>query len=110
MLSVPVGATVVRVASSSAAVHAVAAPSGANALALVAFSMAVPAKVVRLAGVPAPSVLSIANGTYPLAVCVVAVPADPDRVAAAGGGGLSTFAASPDAQAIAQRDGIAIAR
>lgn len=100
-----VGSTVVRVPTSAAAVRAVTAPSGANAIALAAFSTAVPGKVLSLAGSPPPSVLSIGNGTYPFAVRVIAVPADPDHAA----GALLGYARSSDAQAIAQRDGIVTA-
>jgi hypothetical protein len=103
----PVGSTVTRVPTSAAAVRAVTAASGGNAVALVAFSQAVPGKVVSLAGSPPPSVLSIGNGSYPLAVRVIAVPSDPDRAAT---GALMNFARSPDALQIAQRDGIVTGR
>jgi hypothetical protein len=66
----PVGSAVVRLPTSADVVNAVSAANGRNAIGIVAFSAAVPAKVVALTGSPAPSSISIADGRYPLALDV----------------------------------------
>ena len=100
----PVGSSVVRVPSSADAVRAVVKANGAGAIALVAFSSAVPGKVVALRGQPSPSVLSIGEEQYPLSVELTVASTDPSHDASSGS--LLRYADSNDAKAIAQRDGI----
>lgn len=104
MLGAAVGTSVVRVPSSADVVRAVAAANGSNAIGLVAFSAAVPGKVVAVQEFPTPSVLSIGNGRYPLSVAVTVASDDSARDAAVSS--LLTYAGSDGAKAIAERDGI----
>ena len=64
------GSNVVRVPSSADVVRAVTAANGANRLGIVAFSSAVPAKVLSIAPFAPPSTLSISQGAYPLSLGV----------------------------------------
>lgn len=96
-----IGRGVRRVASSADAVKAVVSAGGRGTIALVAFSAAVPAKVLALAPLPAPSLLSIGDGRYALSVAVTVDAAARGATAA----GLVRFAQSDDAQAIVLRDG-----
>jgi hypothetical protein len=75
-----------------------------NAIGLVAFSQAGAAKVVPLAYLPAPSVVSIAAGRYPytLAIAVRAASAHADVAAAE----FLSYAQSNDGAAIAVKDGL----
>jgi hypothetical protein len=98
-----VGTSVVRVPSSADAVRAVVAANGRNAIGLVAFSAAVPGKVVTLKGFPPPSVLSIGDRQYPLSVAITAAPVQATTDAHIGS--LLTYAGSDEARAIAQHDG-----
>ena len=90
-----------RLASSADVVRAVVSPGGRGTIGLVAFSAAVPAKVVALAPFPAPSSLSIGDRRYALSVALTVESASHDGAAA----GLAAFARSEDAQAIVLRDG-----
>ncbi|HEV2741119.1 MAG TPA: substrate-binding domain-containing protein [Candidatus Elarobacter sp.] len=90
-----------RLASSADVVRAVVSPGGRGTIGLVAFSAAVPAKVVALAPFPAPSSLSIGDLRYALSVALTVESASHDGAAA----GLAAFARSEDAQAIVLRDG-----
>ena len=90
-----------RLASSADVVRAVVSPGGRGTIALVAFSAAVPAKVLALAPFPAPSSLSIGDRRYALSVALTVESASHDGAAA----GLAAFARSEDAQAIVLRDG-----
>ncbi|HEY6234625.1 MAG TPA: substrate-binding domain-containing protein [Candidatus Elarobacter sp.] len=94
-------AAVRRLASSADVVRAVVSPGGRGTIGLVAFSAAVPAKVVALAPFPAPSSLSIGDRRYALSVALTVESASHDGAAA----GLAAFARSEDAQAIVLRDG-----
>jgi hypothetical protein len=96
-----VGAGVRRVASSADVVRAVVSAGGRGTIGLVAFSAAVPAKVLALAPRPAPSTLSIGDGRYALSVALTVDSAS----RAAGAAGLAAYARSDDAQAIVLRDG-----
>jgi hypothetical protein len=96
-----VAAGVRRVASSADVVRAVVSPGGRGTIGLVAFSAAVPAKVLALAPQPAPSSLSIGDQRYALSVALTVE--SPSRATAATG--LAAYARSEDAQAIVLRDG-----
>lgn len=98
------GAGVHRFDTSADVVAAVAGPRGRSSLGIVAFSGAVPAKVLRLGSAPAPSMISIADHGYPLTVAVVveAVGTAPPPAAT----DLVRYARSDDAQAIVARDGL----
>jgi ABC-type phosphate transport system substrate-binding protein len=96
---VPVGSTVVRLASSRDVVRAVAAANGRNAIGMVPFSAAEPGKVLAIQHFPPPSTISIADRRYPLALSVRAWSAS---------GAMPQFlayATSRNAQAVAVRDG-----
>lgn len=98
------GSAVQRLDTSGDVVAAVAGPRGRTTLGIVAFSGAVPAKVLRLGSAPAPSMISIGNQGYPLTVAVVveAVGTAPPAAAT----DLVRYARSDDAQAIVARDGL----
>jgi phosphate transport system substrate-binding protein len=96
-----VGVSVRRVASSADVVRAVVSPGGRGAIGLVAFSAAVPAKVLALAPHAAPSSLSIGDRRYALSVALTVQSASHAAAAA----GLAAYARSEDAQAIVSRDG-----
>ena len=104
MKGAAVGKSIVRVPSSADAVRAVVAANGANAIGLVAFSAAVPGKVVALQAFPVPSVLSIGDRRYPLSVAVIVASAGVGRDTSVSD--LVTYAGSDDAKAIAERAGI----
>jgi PBP superfamily domain len=97
------GGGVRRLPTSADVVRTVAGASGRNAIGLVAFSAAVPAKVLALGSAPAPSVLSIAEHRYPLALAITVEPEGSPPGAAAG---LVDYAHSDQAQAIVVRDGL----
>jgi PBP superfamily domain len=59
-----------RLQSSAAIVRAVAAPNGRDRIGFVTFSSAVPAKVVKIAWIPPPSTLTIADHRYPFSLSV----------------------------------------
>jgi hypothetical protein len=65
------GTNVVREAANDIA-RSVASPSGSRSIGIATFSAAVPAKVLALGNAPPPSMLSIANGRYPLSVRIFA--------------------------------------
>ncbi|MEA2787112.1 MAG: phosphate transport system substrate-binding protein [Candidatus Eremiobacteraeota bacterium] len=90
-----------RLASSADVVRAVVSPAGRGTIGIVAFSAAVPAKVLALAPQPAPSSLSIGDQRYALSVALTVESAS--RAATAMG--LAAYARSEDAQAIVLRDG-----
>jgi hypothetical protein len=97
----------VRRARSSAAVTQAIMGSdsaGRNAIGLVAFSQAAAAKIVPLAYLPAPSVLSIAAGRYPytLAIALRAGSAHSDAATQ----GLVSYARSADGAAIVVKNGL----
>jgi hypothetical protein len=96
-----IGGSVRRVASSADVVRAVVSPGGRGAIGLVAFSAAVPAKVLALAPHAAPSSLSIGDRRYALSVALTVQSAS----RAADAAGLAAYARSDDAQAIVLRDG-----
>ena len=96
-----VGAGVRRLTSSADVVRAVVSPAGRGTIGLVAFSAAVPAKVLALAPQPAPSSLSIGDQRYAPSVALTVESAS--RATAAMG--LAAYARSEDAQAIVLRDG-----
>jgi hypothetical protein len=98
-----IGAPVHWSSSSREVVRNVAAANGDGAIGVVAFSAAVPAKVIALGDGPAPSALSIADRRYPYTVDVL-VESDfrtPGSAAAA----VLSFARSPAAQAALLRNG-----
>lgn len=99
-----VASSVQRFGSTADVVAAVAGPRGRATLGVVAFSGAVPAKVLRLGSAPAPSMISISDQGYPLtvAIAVEAVGTAPPALAT----GLVRYARSDDAQAIVARDGL----
>jgi hypothetical protein len=92
MFGHPLGSRIDRTLSAAQIVRWVASPSGARSIGIVPFSAALPAKVVTIAGSPAPSSLSIADEHYPLSVRILAGSdfRQPSRPAA----GLVTFAHS----------------
>jgi hypothetical protein len=98
--------TVKRGRSSAAVARTVTGPDPAsrNAIGLVAFSQAGSAKVVPLAYLPAPSVVSIAAGRYPytLPIAVRAASAHSAAVAA----GFLSYARSSEGAAILMQDGL----
>jgi hypothetical protein len=97
-------ASVRRLPSSADVVRIVAGAGGRRTIGLVAFSAAVPAKVLSLGDAPAPSVLSIAQHRYPLALSITVEPeGSPPRE---GASGLVDYAQSDQAQAIVVRDGL----
>ena len=96
--------TVRRVKTSPDVVHTVTSGNGRNSIGLAAFSAAVPAKVLKLAALPAPSVLSIGEHRYPLTVTVSVAAEHPSHGSPPTA--LAEFAQSDAAQAIAMRDGI----
>jgi hypothetical protein len=97
-------ASVRRLPSSADVVRVIASASGRRTIGVVAFSAAVPAKVLALAGAPAPSVISIAQHRYPLALSITV---DPEGNTPRGGAsGLVDYAHSEQAQAIVVRDGL----
>jgi hypothetical protein len=96
-----IGPGVRRVASSADVVRTVVSPGGRGAIGLVAFSAAVPAKVLALAPQPPPSSLSIGDRRYALSVALTVESASH----AAGAAGLAAYAKSDDAQALVLRDG-----
>jgi hypothetical protein len=100
----PISASVVRVPSSEAVVRAVVAARNPGAIGLVAFTQAVPGKVLALQGFPPPSVLSIGDGRYPFAVQLTVAPADAQHSASERL--LLTYIASDNANAIVRRAGI----
>lgn len=104
MKGAPIGASVIRVPSSDDVVRAVVAARNPGAMGLVAFTQAVPGKVLALQGFPPPSVLSIGDGRYPFAVQLTVAPAGAQHSAAEGL--LLTYLASDNANAIVRRDGI----
>lgn len=96
-----VASRVLHVASSADIVRLVAGPNGRHWLGVVAFSTAVPAKVVPLGAAPVPSAATIADNRYPLTLAVT-VHGDGRNAAA---GSLIAFARSREAEAIVSRDG-----
>lgn len=98
------GESVRRSRSSAAIVRAVAAPSGGDRLGIVAFSGAVPAKVITIRSAPVPSTLSIADHRYPfsLSVTVRSESARRDPLLA----DLLRYARSDAAQEVVVRDGL----
>jgi hypothetical protein len=98
------GEAVRRSNSSAAIVRAVSAPSGRDRVGVVAFSAAVPAKVIKIPSIPAPSTLSIADHRYPfsLSVTVRAESARQDPLLA----DLLRYARSDAAQELVVRDGL----
>jgi hypothetical protein len=95
------GAGVRRLASSADVVRAVVSPGGRGTIGLVAFSAAVPAKVIALAPLPPPSSLSIGDRRYALSAALTVESVSHDATAAA----LAAYARSDDAQAIVLHDG-----
>ena len=96
-----ISAGVRRLASSADVVRAVVSPSGRGTIGLVAFSAAVPAKVIALAPQAAPSAISIGDQRYSLSVALAVESASRATAAA----GLAAYARSDAAQAIVLRDG-----
>ena len=104
MKGAAVGTSVVRVPTSADVVRAVVAANGTDAIGIVAFSAAVPGKIVTLHEFPVPSVLSIGDWGYPLSVAVTVASAEVARDPIVSG--LLSYAGSGDAKAVAQRAGI----
>lgn len=97
-----VASRVLHVASSADIVRLVSGANGRRWLGVVAFSAAVPAKVLPLGNAPIPSAVTIADNRYPLTLDVT-VNASDGRSSAAGS--LIAFARSREAEAIVSRDG-----
>jgi PBP superfamily domain len=97
-----IGSSVIRLPTSADVVRAVVAANGGNRIGMVAFSTAVPAKVVALHPFPAPSILSIGDKQYPLTIGVTinALKFGDQSIS-----GLLAFATTADAKAVALRDG-----
>ncbi|MEO7038791.1 MAG: substrate-binding domain-containing protein [Candidatus Elarobacter sp.] len=93
-----------RVPTSADVVRTVTSGRGRGSIGLVAFSAAVPGKVVRLSALPVPSVLSIGDYRYPLTLALTVAPESTSRDTSLAA--LVQFARSDSAQAIAMRDGI----
>lgn len=98
------GSSVLRSQSSAAIVRAVAAPSGHDRVGIVAFSASAAAKIVKLAWLPAPSTLSIAEHRYPFSLGVTARPGRVARDPLVAD--LLAYAQSDAAQALVVRDGL----
>jgi len=98
----PIGSAVIRLPTSADIVRAVAAANGRNRIGMVAFSTAVPAKVVALQPFPPPSMLSIGEKQYPL---TVGVTIDVLNMGDQSVSGLLAYATTADAKAVAIRDG-----
>jgi hypothetical protein len=98
----PVGSSVIRLPTSADVVHAVVAANGRNRIGVVAFSTAVPAKVVALQPFPAPSTLSIGDKQYPL---TIGVTVNASKIGDQSVSGLLAYATTADAKALAVRDG-----
>lgn len=97
----PAGAHVNRSLAAAQIVRWVSSPSGAGAIGIVPFSIALPAKVLALGKAPAPSTLSIADDRYALSMGVMAgsdyrSPARPARA-------LLTFVHSRDIDVLINR-------
>jgi hypothetical protein len=101
---VKLGSDVQRLASSSDVVRTVSSASGRDSIGLVAFSQAVPGKVLALGDSPIPSTLTIADHTYPLSVTVMVASDDeaPDQRTA----GLVKYARSADVQSLVVHSGL----
>ena len=98
------GSNVIRVPSSADVVRAVTAANGRNRIGVVAFSDAVPAKVLTISPYAPPSTLSISQGAYPLSLGVtVSAPQAHDRSVA----DLVAFSTTDGSKALATRDGFA---
>jgi PBP superfamily domain len=102
-LGTSVGANIRRLSTGAEIVRAVTSASGRRAIGMVAFSASVVAKVVKLDGAPAPSVLSIGDQRYPLAVAItVQGDGSAHRPVA---DGLVRYARSDAAQSLVSQDG-----
>ena len=101
---VKIGSGVQRLASSGDVVRAVSSASGRGDIGLVAFSQAVPGKVLALGDLPIPSTLTIADHSYPLSLSVMVTSDDaaPDRRSA----GLIKYARSADVQSLVVHSGL----
>ncbi|GAC1403479.1 MAG: hypothetical protein NVSMB64_05320 [Candidatus Velthaea sp.] len=91
-----------RLRSSADIVRAVAGASGRNLIGIVAFSAAVPAKVLAIEDAQAPSAVSIADRRYPYTVAI----AIEDASHAREGEDLIRFAQSDEAQSSLVADGL----
>jgi hypothetical protein len=80
----------------------VVAANGRNRIGMVAFSTAVPAKVVALHPFPPPSALSIGEKQYPL---TIGVTINAMKMGDQSVSGLLAYATTPGAKALAVRDG-----
>jgi ABC-type phosphate transport system substrate-binding protein len=98
----PVGASVIRLPTSADVVRAVVAANGRNRIGMVAFSTAVPAKVLALHPFPAPSILSIGEKQYPL---TIGVTINALKIGDQSVSNLLAYATTSDAKAVALRDG-----
>jgi PBP superfamily domain len=72
MLGTTIAPRIYRGLTAAQIVRAVASPSGVRSLGIVPFSEALPAKVIALGRAPVPSTLTIARGSYPLSVRIIA--------------------------------------
>lgn len=104
----PLGPGVDQTLTAAQIVRLIASPSGARSIGMVPFSAALPAKVVALAGPPAPSSLSIADERYPLSLRILAASdfRHPKRPAAE----LISFAHSAMARRVLLRAGLTAPR
>lgn len=98
------GGAVLRSHSSAAIVRAVAGPSGRDRIGIVAFSAAIPVKVVKLPSLPPPSTHSIADHRYPFSLSVTVRRERPGRDPVVAH--LLAYAQSDAAQALVVRDGL----
>jgi hypothetical protein len=82
----------------------VSSASGRDSIGLVAFSQAVPGKVLALGDSPIPSTLTIADHSYPLSLTVMVTSDDeaPDQRAS----GLIKYARSADVQSLVVHSGL----
>lgn len=97
----PLASRVGRTLTAAQIVRWVASPSGMRSIGIVPFSAALPAKVVALAGPPAPSSLSIADERYPLSVRLLA--SSDFREPSGPAAGLVAFAHSTAANSLLRR-------
>ena len=96
------GSNVIRLASSAEVVRAVTAANGRGAIGIVAFSQAVPGKVLAVKNYAVPSILSISEQKYPF---ILGIQAEASSMSDTSIPGLMKFASSDNARAIAIRDG-----
>jgi phosphate transport system substrate-binding protein len=104
---IPIGRNVDRPATSADVTRAVTGADrrSRDAIGIVAFSAAVPAKVIPLAYLPAPSTLTIANRLYPYTL-TVAVDTGTGRADPSAAAGFVSYARSSDGAEIVAKNGL----